>query len=318
MTRPGPIRITRTAGFGRAQFRALGTGVSVLVIDPTQAAGAALEVQNELAAIDAACSRFRSDSELEVANRAHGHQVAVGPLLAEAVDVALNAARVTGGAVDPTVGASLRSIGYDRDFQEVVAGEGSFTFEKVRGWKSVRFNRRWGTLQLPPGVRLDLGATAKALAADRAAARAAVATGAGVLVSIGGDIATGGAPPAGGWNVRIADHHAASPSGPGPVVRIDAGGLATSSTTVRRWRRQGTELHHIVDPATGRPAEVVWRTVTVAASSCVDANTASTAAIVRGEGAPQWLASLGLTARLVRPDGSVELVGGWPATAVAA
>ncbi len=318
MTRPGPIRITRPAGLGRAQFRSLGTGVSVLVTDATQIAGCALEVQNELAAVDAACSRFRPDSELEVANRANGHQVAVGPLLGEAVDVALNAARLTGGDVDPTVGASLRALGYDRDFQELHRLEGPVTFEKVRGWQTVRFNRRWGTLQMPAGVRLDLGATAKALAADRAAARVAAATGAGVLVSIGGDIATAGPAPAGGWNIRIADHHGASSSGPGPVVSIDSGGLATSSTTIRRWSRQGMELHHIVDPANGRPAEVVWRTVTVAAASCVDANTASTAAIVRGEQAVPWLSSLGLTARLVRPDGSAELTGGWPADAVAA
>jgi thiamine biosynthesis lipoprotein len=77
-------------------------------------------------------------------------------------------------------------------------------------------------------------------------------------------------------------------------------------------------MHHIVDPATGRPAQVVWRTATVAAATCVDANTASTAAIIRGERSPAWLSSLGLPARLVRPDGSTMLLNGWPQEAMAA
>jgi thiamine biosynthesis lipoprotein len=165
---------------------------------------------------------------------------------------------------------------------------------------------------VPSGVRLDLGATAKALAADRAAERAAEEAGCGVLVSLGGDVATAGNAPDGGWSVRIADWHAAEPSGDDEIVRIDGGGLATSSTTVRRWSRGSEQLHHLLDPATGRPADVVWRTVSVAAASCVDANIATTAAIIRGERSPAWLASLGLPARLVALDGTVVRVGGWP------
>lgn len=319
MDRRRPIRITRVAGLGRADFRALGTGVTVLTTGAGCTGLAALEAKSELAAIDEACSRFRPDSELEAVNRAQGRQLAVGPLLAEALDVALRAARLTDGDVDPTVGASLRSLGYDRDFHDLPADGGPvLTLERVPGWKAVRFNRRWGTLQMPAGVRLDLGATAKALAADRAAARASAATGTGVLVGLGGDIATAGEAPAGGWNIRVADWHGTAAATPGPVVRIDSGGLATSSTTVRRWSRQGREIHHIVDPSTAAPAEVVWRTVTVAAGTCVDANIASTASIVRGERAPAWLGSLGLTARLVRPDGTAVLVGGWPTESLAA
>jgi thiamine biosynthesis lipoprotein len=96
------------------------------------------------------------------------------------------------------------------------------------------------------------------------------------------------------------------------VIRLHGGGLATSSTAVRRWRRAGRELHHVLDPRTGLPAEPVWRTVTVTAASCVDANTASTAAIVRGRGAPDWLAALGLPSRLVDAAGTVHLIAGWP------
>jgi FAD:protein FMN transferase len=112
--------------------------------------------------------------------------------------------------------------------------------------------------------------------------------------------------------VRVTDDHLAGPEADGQRVTVLGGGLATSSTTVRQWRRAGRTVHHIVDPATGEPAAPAWRTVSVAAASCVDANTASTAAIVRGASAPQWLESLGLPARLVDPEGTVVTVGAWP------
>jgi thiamine biosynthesis lipoprotein len=171
------------------------------------------------------------------------------------------------------------------------------------------------TIQLPRGVKLDLGATAKAWAADRAAAAARAASGCGVLVSLGGDIATSGACPAGGWRVHVTDDHRDGPDAPGQTIAIGGGGLATSSTFVRRWRRNGQQMHHIVDPATGDPASTPWRTVSVAAASCAEANIAATAAIVRGERALAWLAELGLPARLVARDGAVSTVGSWPAEA---
>jgi thiamine biosynthesis lipoprotein len=100
--------------------------------------------------------------------------------------------------------------------------------------------------------------------------------------------------------------------GPSTVVAIRDGGLATSSTTARRWQRGGDVLHHILDPRTGLPAEPVWRTVSVAAGTCVDANAASTAAVIRGRAALGWLARLGLPARLVDATGVVFTVAGWP------
>jgi thiamine biosynthesis lipoprotein len=317
------IKVSRAGALGKAEFRALGTGAVVVTTDRGRIAAATMEVRQELARIDAACSRFRSDSELEVANRAGGHLVVVGPLLAEAIDVALRAARVTEGDVDPTVGAAMQAVGYDRDFEEVKSADITtpglaFGATPAPGWERVSFDRRWGTLRLPAGVHLDLGATAKAWAADRAARRAQAEVGGGVLVSLGGDVGTAGSPPGQGWLVRVTDWHGSGPGAPGQTVKLESGGLATSSTTVRRWSNGGRDLHHILDPGTGRPAEVVWRTVSVAAACCVDANIASTAAIIRGERSPAWLSEMGLPARLVRPDGSVKLVGGWPAEQVAA
>jgi thiamine biosynthesis lipoprotein len=98
----------------------------------------------------------------------------------------------------------------------------------------------------------------------------------------------------------------------GETITIASGGVATSSITVRSWRRGHEVMHHVIDPATGRPARGCWRTVSVAARSCVDANIASTAAIVFGERASSWLSSSGLPARLVTHDGRAIRVGAWP------
>jgi thiamine biosynthesis lipoprotein len=165
-------------------------------------------------------------------------------------------------------------------------------------------------LLVPRGIWLDLGATAKALATDRIAARAAEAAGCGVLVSLGGDVAVAGRLPKEGWQVGVADDHA-DPQ-PGASITLAAGGLATSGTARRRWRRGGRTVHHIVDPRTGDSAAPCWRTVTVVAGTCVDANIASTAAIVMGPAAPRWLTGCSLPARLVAEDGVVTHVAGWP------
>jgi thiamine biosynthesis lipoprotein len=212
----------------------------------------------------------------------------------------------------------MNAVGYDRDFS-LVQREGpavKLTVRTVPGWRQVEFDERARLLWIPPGVRLDLGATAKAWAADRSAARIAAGLGCGVLVSLGGDIAVSGDPPAGGWRIRVQDISGSPGDPPGrqsTVVAIHAGGLATSSTAARRWRRGGDVLHHILDPRTGLPAAPVWRTVSVSAASCTDANIASTAAIIRGRAAPAWLTGLGLPARLVDEAGRVRTIGGWPA-----
>jgi thiamine biosynthesis lipoprotein ApbE len=310
----GPV--TREAS---ASWQALGTGVQVTVTDRSKLAVAREMLAADLTAVDLACSRFRPDSEIVALDRARGAEpVEVSPLLAEAIAVALRAARLTDGDVDPTVGAAMDAVGYDRDFS-LVPREGpavKLTVRTIPGWRQVEFDEQARLLRLPPGVRLDLGATAKAWAADRAATRIAAGTGCGALVSLGGDVAVSGQPPDGGWRIRVQDISGRPedpPTGPSAVVAIRTGGLATSSTAARRWRRGGDVLHHILDPRTGLPAAPVWRTVSVAAATCTDANIASTAAIIRGRAAPAWLAELGLPARLIDEAGRVHTVGGWPA-----
>lgn len=299
-----------------AQFPAIGTTACIAVAEASAIDQATWILRDELAAVDRSLSRFRDDSELATINRAAGSEIHVSSRCLSAVLVALDAAEQTGGLVDPTVGANLRLAGYDRPYAELRLRDGRRVharFPPVAGWRSVTVDRRRRTIRVPAGVELDLGATAKALAADRASAAAAEATRCGVLVSLGGDVAVAGEPPAEGWPIRIADDHAAPLDGSGPVVALREGGLASSGTRVRRWATSGGELHHIVDPRTGRPAATAWQTVSVAARSCVLANSASTASIVLGDAAPAWLESRGLPARLAAEDGTVATVNGWPA-----
>jgi thiamine biosynthesis lipoprotein len=305
-----------TTTVARDSFRVFGTTAVLLVTDPAALAQARALADAELAAVDQACSRFRPDSELAALNAAGGAAVTVSELFADLLAAALRAARLTDGDVDPTCGRALAGLGYDRDFDQVRAGGPASLATAagpVPGWRRVELNEQARRVRLPAGTELDLGATAKAWASDHCAELIAERVGGGVLVSLGGDLAVAGPAPDGGWRVRVTDDHASGPEEPGQTVTITEGGLATSSTTVRTWTAGSRQVHHIIDPATGEPAPVYWRTVSVAAGSCVDANTASTAAIIRGQAAAGWLDSAGLPARLVRPDGTVVTTAGWPA-----
>ena len=309
-----------------ASFAALGSTAVVVVSDEEGLADARGAVQSAVAEIDLACSRFREDSELTILNRAGGATMRVSPLLLEAVAAAVRAAVLTDGDVDPTLGAALVALGYDRDFASGLDDRGGsadvdgvergqrLRLRSVPGWRTIRLDGAASTITLGAGVSLDLGATAKALAADRAAAAASRAVGGGgALVGLGGDIATAGPAPRGGWWVRVTDDHRAGVRAPGQWITIETGGLATSSTTVRRWRCDGESVHHLLDPVSRRPVTGGWRTVSVTAASCLDANIASTAAIVRGQRAVSWLQSLGLPSRLVSDAGAARHVAGWPA-----
>lgn len=269
---------------------------------------AAVDLAAILGRIDHQASRFRADSVLSRANALAGKPVAVPRELADLVACALDAARWTDGAVDPTVGRDLVRWGYDRDIADVRPdGPAPAPARPSSGWREVRLDRSAGILTVPSGFGLDLGATGKARIADRAARALHRQHGTAVLVELGGDLAVAG-DRAGGWPLSVAERE----GGPGEVVVLHHGGLATSTTIVRRWQRGGNSVHHIIDPRTGRPADGCWRTATVAGSSALSANTASTAAIVLGEPALDWLAERGFAARLVHRDGSIASTPGWP------
>jgi FAD:protein FMN transferase len=336
------MRAAAAPAITRETFRVFGTTATLLLTGGAAMPAARELADAELAAVDLACSRFRADSELTKVNQADGAPTEISPLLATLIGEALRAARLTAGDVDPTCAAALAALGYDRDFDEVknrarrgsrgtaagpgsgpgsvpgpgVPGPGAGGLDapagRVPGWRKVELSTDPPRVTLTGGAQLDLGATAKAWAADRCAEVIADRLDCAVLVSLGGDIAVAGEAPAGGWRVRVTDDHAAGPDAPGQTVAINAGGLATSSTTVRAWESQGRKLHHIIDPATGKPARSIWRTVSVAAGRALDANIVSTACIVRGASAVGWLTEMNLPARLVREDGTTVTTAGWP------
>ncbi|MFE3228667.1 FAD:protein FMN transferase [Nocardia sp. NPDC059228] len=392
-----------------AEWPVWSTTARVVVTDPAALRPARTLIRAHLAEVDAACSRFRPDSEIIRLARSAGQPVRISALLAGHLHAALGAARDTDGDLDPTIGTSLIALGYDRDFTLLLPGSTARAAEdrpdaaarkpdsrtgirdladagtshevgrSIRGsqtrrpsapaiapleghheeggvareatsaervtngeagvdrrgeagvggrgrgpaglavpvaltvrpdWTHVRLDG--DLLSVPAGVLLDLGATAKALAADHCAQVVADRLGCGVLVSLGGDIATAGPGPAGGWQVLVEDR----PGEPRSRIALPAGAaLATSSTLRRRWWRGGSLVHHIVDPRTGLAADPVWRTVSVAAGSCLAANTAGTAAVIRGRDALTGLRGKGFPSRLVSRDGEVITLCGWPQAA---
>ena len=295
-------------------FVAMGTTNTVVVDNPAALQDAMAIVKAEVHEIDAVCSRFRPDSELSRLNGRSGRgDVLLSPLLEEAIVAALDSAEMTGGLVDLTVGRCVEDAGYTVTFRDLPA-EGppiEMLVRRVIGWRALGYDRSAHTMRLPAGIGLDLGASGKAWAADRAATAVVDSLGVSVAVSCGGDVAVRGPAPEDGWPIRVAiDVDAEAWQ---DVVIFD-GGLATSGTTSRRWRRGGIEMHHIIDPSTGMPAQTRWAMVTAAAASCVQANAAATAALIMGDAAPAWLDRLGLPARLVDNAGFVRFAGGWRAS----
>ncbi|NNC11304.1 FAD:protein FMN transferase [Planctomonas sp. JC2975] len=306
-----------------------------LVVDHPAALDSAERIMREvLDDVDRACSRFRDDSELSLLRGRLSTGAEVSPMLATLVAAALEAAELSGGDVDPTLGNELHALGYDTDFARVLGARAPTAAGDIGGagtaagpsrasaapGVSVRMLRRsepgWTRIALahrlltvPDDLALDLGASAKAAAADLAARRIAGGLGTAVLVSLGGDIATEGEPRTGGWDVLVQD----TPHDPAQHVRLEGGwAMATSSTQKRRWMLGGRSMHHILDPRSGLPASDVWRTTTVVASTCLRANALSTAAVVRGRGAIGWLARQGAPARLVDDRGRILTTDGWP------
>jgi thiamine biosynthesis lipoprotein len=302
----------------RSRFEAIGTYVVVATQDPGDLPGALRIAREVLVDVDETCSRFRADSDLSRVNREPGTWVRVDPLLVAAVSTACEAARWTDGMVHPLLGRNLVSLGYDRDLGLLTrpgqgaaddAADAFVTTLLPRGpgvdsWRDIGL--REDAVRIPAGTALDLGSIGKAWAADLiATAMNEWLTGA-AAVSVGGDVAVAGDQD---WPIDLAAQIDEPPSA---RVWLSGGGLATSSTQVRRWTHEGRVRHHLLDPRTGLPAPEVWSTVTATGPSCVAANAASTASVVLGDQALRWLVQAGVNARLVATDGSVHRVGDWP------
>lgn len=288
---------------GSRQWAVWSTTAEVTVTDRAALDDAVALVQAHLADVDLAANRFRADSEItNPAGR-------MSPLFLRHLEAALDAARATDGIIDPTVGGILGDLGYDRDITLIREQDMPMkaVVRRLPHWRKVR--RDGDRLILPAGTELDFGATSKALAADDAAALAAERLGVGVLVGIGGDIATAGTGPEVGWRIRV-------DAGVGDThdVQLSSGAaIATSSTIRRTWTQAGARRHHLIDPRTCAPATTPWAAVTVAADTCVRANVATTAAMILGQAGLDWLHQHGHPGRLVGTAGNVVTIAGWPA-----
>jgi thiamine biosynthesis lipoprotein len=263
-----------------------------------------------LDAFDAACNRFRDDSELSRLNESHGATTSISPTLELALEAALRSAAFTNDLVDPTVLPALLALGYDRDFDELANNDAvpEALAVPAMGPSAIHLNANEHTVTLDPPCRLDLGASAKSLVADLIADD--VADSGGVVVELGGDVAVRGEGPDGPWVIAVSD--SLKIDGHEPRVAFGHGGIATSSTTARTWRAGERTVNHIIDPRTGRCARGLYTTATVSASDCVLANAFATAALLWDEDASYHIAQAGWSARLVRRGGSIEFVGGWP------
>jgi thiamine biosynthesis lipoprotein len=293
---------------GAATFEALGTYVYVATRDPQELDAARRLTESSLRTVDRVCSRFRVDSDLSRANARAGSWTRVDPLLVVAVEVAIEAAWLTGGLVHPLLGRSLVSLGYDRDLG-ALTDTGPVVpapAPAIDAWQEIGLDE--DAVRVPAETALDLGATGKGFAADLVARDLGEVLEQPALVSVGGDVAIS-RPDGRGWPVFVSERL----GDPGVTVWLEAGGLATSTTRVRRWHRGGVSYHHLIDPRTGAPAETPWTTATCLGGSAAGANTASTAAMVLGAAAPAWLEEHDVTARLVDSGDGVVHLGGWPA-----
>jgi thiamine biosynthesis lipoprotein len=298
---------------GTATWRALGTYVHLSTADETALEPAYQIATRLLEDVDRTCSRFRKDSDLVRVNSAAGSWTNVDPLLVAAIDAAIVAAAQTDGLVDPTLGHAMVAVGYDRDIALVLADStspaGLPVPSRAGAWREIRYDAhpQGGVVMVPRGSALDLGATAKAWAADLIVNAISEELGCSVVISLGGDIAVAGPD---GWPVVVTE--TIDDADDAEIVYLPYGGLATSSTAARRWVRGGVIRHHLLDPRTGEPVAGTWRTVTATGATCLAANTASTASIVLSDKAIGWLSERDIPARLVSTSGRVVRTQRWP------
>lgn len=287
------------------RFRAMGTAVSVLV--DGRRSGAVAGVRTLFETWEATLSRFQPASELCRLNAAAGRPTEVGELLYTVADSALAAARATGGAFDPTLGTQLVAAGYAESFDIPSTARFRLTPPRPGGaWRHIVLDPAARTICLPSGAALDLGGIAKGMAVDAAVALLRAGGVVNALVNAGGDMRMIDGPDA-WWPVGLTDV-------PEEFVTLRGGALATSSTSRRRWRLGGQNLHHLIDPRTGAPsASGVW-SASVAAPTCAQAEVAAKTALILGPTAgARFLTDHGYAGILSRVRDTPVRVGAWPA-----
>jgi len=298
-----------TTSVWAASFHAMNTEITVLTPAGTPESERALEtVQTVFEEVENRLSRFRPDSELSALNRSSGKPFKASPGLFRAVSLALEAAESTNGVFDPTVLPALQAAGYDRSFELIGSHSATTVVATLPNYRGVRRDPSLSIVTLPAGCQLDLGGIGKGLAVDLAI-EATEFLG-DRCINAGGDIAARGHSANNkGWIVALEDGDANA----FPVVEVCDGALATSTTTKRRWSSGERTVHHLIDPHTGLPSTSPFRTVTVVAATCVQADVAAKTALLMGEPGLDFVANLGMHAFAVRQDGTTTHTAGWPA-----
>lgn len=279
----------------------MGTDAHVVVVGGDEAALVAY-ARDRLADLERRWSRFTPDSELSRLNRRPGRPVVVSPETLLLVERAVAAWWGTGGRFDPTVLDAVIGAGYDRDFDELAGGVGPSPRPHVPrpapGCSGIRVDPPVPAVWLPPGTGIDSGGIGKGLAADVVTEELLRAGAAGAMVNVGGDLRARGTPPTrSGWVVAVE----APFGGGGDLLRlaVPEGAVATSSPLRRRWRVGGGEAHHLIDPASGAPADAPLAAVTVVTAEAWWAEALATSLCIGG--VPASVAS--------RPDAAVVMVG---------
>jgi thiamine biosynthesis lipoprotein len=296
-----------TTAAAELRFRAMGCDVQVVIDGPRHLLRLARDRVEEL---ERRWSRFRPGSEISRLNLLAGSPVQVSPVTLGLVRRAVQGARVTGGRYDPTVLGDVLRAGYDRSFEQLAGHDPGAGSSLGRGWAEIVVDPAGPAITLPAGVGLDPGGIGKGYAADLLVAELRAAGAAGVCVNLGGDLRVDGHPPGGGsWVVAI--EHPLRP-GPAATVTVDRGAVATSSRMRRAWGPAANRRHHLIDPATGRPAASGLAAVTVLAAEGWQAEVLAKAAFLGGLGqGPALLAAVGADGLLVDDHGGLHRTTGF-------
>src|SRR6185369_1453322 len=282
---------SRGDGILAATFSAMASPCELLLAmaDETVARRLADAVAAEAWRIERKYSRYRTDSVVARLNNSGGEPVTLDFETVQLMQFAARCHELSGGAFDITSGVLRRAWRFDGQArfpqpEEVAALLDRIGFERLQ----LHGNR----LQMPAGMELDFGGIGKEYAVDRALALVVAAFDGAALVNFGGDMAASGAPDGGPWRVGVE-----RPTQLGEarlLLDFERGGLATSGDTHRFIEHEGRRYGHILDVRTGMPVLDPPRSVTVAATCCLEAGMIATMSMLMGAGAENFLKSQGV------------------------
>jgi thiamine biosynthesis lipoprotein len=286
-------------------------GSTAVVVVVGGHAGHLHQAEARLRDLDQLWSRFRPASDVTRINHAEGAPVRVAPETLVLLDHMVDAWHATGGAFDPTLLPALVAAGDTTSRDDPRART---TLPPSARWPGdpagITTDHDQRQACLPFGTAIDPGGLGKGLAADLVVAELLADGARGALVSVGGDLRVSGEGPAGGWSIAVEDPRDRD----GVLARLGLadGGVATSTPAARRWRQDGADRHHLLSPATGRPAAAPVASVTVTAGTAAWAEAFTKVPYALGPVAGAVaLDAAGVAALVVTDDGTETTTGAW-------